>query len=207
MIRTTTTTTTTTIVEMFFDYSDDNFPKKNNFFRMRRTLNNPKPVRPVPVDQGIFPADVLDTMKDFVIEDPVSRQHHLHLSTLFEQAFLATYPGGSENNIISFWDKMVRSPLEFLSNCFVDEIKLICNRNVTDPTGTVRQSSRPDFIAWLERVSELNNTLVLIGEEKADDMNDALADLISKCVQDGADISWTGTMFVFAYAAGGSCIR
>jgi hypothetical protein len=56
-------------------------------------------------------------------------------------------------------------------------------------------------------MSELDNTLVLIGEEKAVDINDALADLISKSAQDGADISCSGTMFIFAYAAGGPCIR
>jgi len=100
---------------------------------------------------------------------------------------------------VSFWDKLVREPLE-LSDCS-DAIKLLTARNSSDSSDATEGSTRPDFLCWLEGV------LVMLGEEKggAEDFLAALDDLIKKTkpfVQ-----GESSSPFLFAYAAGGWMMR
>jgi len=77
---------------------------------------------------------------------------------IVEQAILTKPPGGTENNYISFWDTLIRSPLIVLSE--LCDLRLSFDRNAVDYSGLIKNSSRPDFLCWLD------NVLVLWGEEK-----------------------------------------
>ena len=155
-------------------------------------------MRPIAVDYGIFSLDALRVLKAFVEENPVVRRQHRELSVLFETAFLSIWPGGSEYNQVLFWDGLVRSPLELLSRVST-AITLVFNRNVSDGTGLIRKSARPDFLCRLER------DIVVVGEEKdtADEFSAALGDLREKCEPDARGGSGRG----FAYPAGGPMIQ
>src|SRR5262249_50793842 len=67
---------------------------------------------------------------------------------------------GTEYSKVYFWDKLVREPLELLSDCS-DTIKLHTARNSSDSLEATESSTRPDFLCWLDGV------LVILGEEKS----------------------------------------
>lgn len=91
-------------------------------------------------------------------------------------------------------------PLQLLSDDF-GVIKLVIDRNVSDPSGVIRKGLRPDLLCWAE------GTLLLIGEEKdvPGEFLAALDDLETKREPDTR--CDTGTLSIFAYAAGGSIMQ
>lgn len=173
--------------------------------RFRDMFTDPAPAHPIPVDQDVFPPDILEILRRFIVENPVARREHRELSMLFELAFITRFPRGSEYAMVSTWDWFVRRPLEFLSG--VCDCNLFCDRNVSDHTGIVTRGLRPDFLCHL-RVGPMESSkdsLLMVGEEKDADLNASRDDLKSKI--DISAMRKSGLLFIFAYAAGGQHIQ
>jgi hypothetical protein len=167
---------TTTITIEVLGAPLNKFP--TNIAAFQRMFLNPIPKHPIPVYEGIFSREALTILESFVVENPKDRRQHYRLGALIERAFLTVWRAGSEYSQVPFWDMLVREPLELLSD-YSDNIKLVINRNVADPSGVIRKGTRPDFLCWLEGL------LVLLGEEKyiADEFLAALSDLKTKSNQ------------------------
>jgi hypothetical protein len=153
-------TTTLMTLDMLGDLVNI-FPRR--VFMLKKVFDELALPQAIPVNMGIIPPELSSALMPFIREDPTARD--VRVGTLFEQAFLATYPGGSENNHISFYDRLIRDPLKLLSDFL--EVKLQFNRDGSDHSGAIVKRSRPDFLCWL-KVDEDNKILVIHGEEKCE---------------------------------------
>jgi len=61
---------TTTLSVRLFAAPLDNFP--TNLRSFQRMFVNPTPVRPIPVDTGIFSPEALQALKDYIVENPAA---------------------------------------------------------------------------------------------------------------------------------------
>jgi hypothetical protein len=116
---------------------------------------------------------------------------------LFENAYVyELHDSNSEYGYVSAWDRVVRDPLQLLSDCS-ESFKLKIERNLSDATGAVKKGTRPDI--WCK----LDGAVVFVGEEKvtSDKFHEALDDIKSKISPQANKVH------LFAYAAGGPDLR
>jgi hypothetical protein len=74
------------------------------------------------------------------------------------------------------------------------------DRNVIDPSATTVRQLRPDYLIWMK------NVLVLKGEEKADDIRQAVDELTQKNECWNLSV-YCKVPYVLCYAAGGNMLQ
>ena len=161
------------------------------------------------VCQDSLPPEVLQSCPYFLPEHPMSYDASLLglnkvLAGIFDdERDILISDMCNEDDGHALWDDLIRRPLSFLS-ARTRYLDLQFARNSTDvfKSGTVKKSSRPDFLCYMQK------SLVLRGEEKrsTEDLEVAHVELITK-LDEWSPMFYGNLPFVFGYATGGLRIQ
>ena len=159
----------------YFSTPSDHMPAENE---LEAYLKNPF-MHKIPIRHKLYheistsPELTLLNIENYFVDEDAVRETGDAFSTLCEAALTITIRG-SENNLISEYDALVKRIWQKLSESIVFELEV--NRNVADPSGATQKLLRPDLIALILDV------LIFKAEEKRsqNEFNDCVEELESK---------------------------